>query len=49
MLSNPNKYRTPKYPRVLVSEKRHAALAKEADKRGMSIAEVAEEKFKSAK
>lgn len=40
---------TPKYPRVMVSPKRHLALAREAKKRGITILEVAEEKFKSAK
>ena len=38
----------PKYPRVMVSKKRHLALAREARKRGLTIAEVAEEKFKNA-
>lgn len=40
---------TPTDPRVVVSAKRHAALAKEAKKRGLTIAEVAEEMFKIAK
>lgn len=39
----------PKYPRVMVSSKRHAVLAKEAKKAGISIAELAEKKFKAAK
>jgi len=39
----------PKYPRVMVSAKRHQALAKEAAKKGVSIAELAEAKFKIAK
>ena len=39
---------TPKYPRVMVSGKRHDALAREAKKRNISIQEVAEEKFKAA-
>ena len=39
----------PKYPRVMVSAKRHQILAKEAAKKGMSIAQVAEAKFKLAK
>lgn len=39
----------PKYPRVIVSGKRHVALAKEAQKRNVSIAVIAEEKFKAAK
>lgn len=38
----------PKYPRVIVSAKRYAALAKEAAKRNVSITVVAEEKFKAA-
>ncbi len=38
-----------KDPRVMVSVKRHTALSKKAKKRGLTIAEVAEEKFKSAK
>lgn len=33
----------------MVSAKRHTALAKEAKKRGISIAQLAEEKFKKAK
>lgn len=36
---------TIKYPRVMVSLKRHSALAKEAKIRKMSIQDVAEEKF----
>jgi len=32
-------------PRVIVSASRHAALSKEADKRGLTIEMVAEEKF----
>lgn len=39
----------PKYPRVLVSAKRHTLLAKEAAKTGKTISEVAEEKFNIAK
>lgn len=38
-------YETPKYPRVMVSPARHKKLAAEAKKRGVSIAEVAEEKL----
>ena len=34
-----------KYPRVMVSKKRHARLLSEAKKRKMSIQDVAEEKF----
>ena len=34
-----------KFPRVVVSAKRHAALTKEANKRKLPIAVVAEEKF----
>lgn len=37
-----------KYPRVIVSNARHARLAKEATERGMTIEEVAEEKFRQA-
>jgi len=37
-----------KYPRVMVSKKRHANLAAEAKKRKMSIQDVAEEKFAAA-
>lgn len=42
-------YEAPKYPRVLVSPARHKALALEAEKRNISVAELAEEKFKIAK
>lgn len=38
-----------KYPRVMVSAKRHAALKAEAAKRKISIQDLAEEKFKKAK
>lgn len=38
----------PKYPRIMVSGKRHATLASEAKKRNMSISAVSEEKFKIA-
>lgn len=37
------------YPRVMVSHARHAALTKEANKRDISITQLAEEKFKKAK
>jgi len=37
----------PKYPRVMVSAKRHVALAKEAQKLNISIAELAERYFKN--
>lgn len=37
-----------KYPRVMVSNKRHAKLSKEAKKRGLSLQDLAEEKFKAA-
>lgn len=40
------KYTAPKYPRVMVSPARHKALAAEAKKRGIKIAELAEEKLK---
>lgn len=36
---------TPKYPRVMVSGKRHNQLAAEAKKLGISIAALAERKF----
>lgn len=39
----------PKYPRVMVSAKRHAALATEAKKKGIHINELAEQKFVKAK
>lgn len=39
----------PKYPRVMVSAKRHMILAKEAAKAGKTISEIAEAKFKIAK
>jgi len=39
-------YKAPKYPRILVSPKRHAALAKEAVKQGKSISAIAELKLK---
>lgn len=41
-------YKIPKFPRALVSLKRHKALAIEAAKRKMTVAEVAEEKFAKA-
>ncbi|HOB90293.1 MAG TPA: hypothetical protein PKG74_03135 [Candidatus Colwellbacteria bacterium] len=37
-----------KYPRVMVSVKRHKSLAAEAKKKGMSIMALAEQKFKKA-
>lgn len=37
-----------KYPRVIVSKKRHAQLTKEARARKSTIEIVAEEKFKSS-
>lgn len=37
---------TPKYPRVMVSAKRHEALNREARKLGISITELAERKLK---
>lgn len=40
-------YKTPKYPRVMVSKVRHEKLAKEAAKLKISIAELAEKKFKT--
>lgn len=38
-----------KYPRVMVSVARHKKLVAEAKRRKMSIADVAEEKFKTSK
>lgn len=40
--------KTPKYPRVMVSGKRHNSLAAEAARTGKSIAQVAEAKFVKA-
>lgn len=37
-----------KYPRIIVSTPRHTKLSKEADKRKLTIEQVAEEKFKAA-
>lgn len=37
-----------KYPRVIVSNARHSKLAAEANKRNLTIEQVAEEKFKKA-
>ncbi len=34
-----------KYPRILVSSKRHMALQKEAGERNMTLEQIAEEKF----
>lgn len=42
-------YKTPLYPRIIVSEKRHKKLAKEAKKLGISMEQLAEKKFKIAK
>lgn len=42
-------YTSPKFPRVMVSKTRHAALAKEAKKEGIAISDLAEKKFKAAK
>lgn len=39
----------PKYPRVLVTAARHASLVKESKKLKITIAELVEKKFKSAK
>ncbi len=39
------KYVTPKYPRVEVSPKRHAQLAKQAAKEKVSIKELVERKL----
>lgn len=43
------KTKAPKYPRVMVSDARHAALAAEATRTGKTIMEVAEAKFKKAR
>lgn len=37
-----------KYPRVVVSAKRHASLTKEAKSKKVSIAELVEQKFVKA-
>jgi len=39
------KYNAPKYPRIMVSPKRHKELAQEAQKRNVAIMEVAEERL----
>lgn len=41
--------KTPKYPRVMVSGKRHNQLAAEAKRTGKSIRQIAEAKFRKAK
>ncbi len=41
-------YKIPKYPRVQVNEKRHALLAKEAAKEGVSMMNLVEAKLKLA-
>lgn len=40
-------YKTPKYPRVMISAKRHEQLAKEAKKLNISIAALVEKKLKT--
>ncbi|MDQ3158790.1 MAG: hypothetical protein M3P98_01470 [bacterium] len=49
-MKNQNKEMVPgiKYPRVMVSTKRHAKLMKEAQKAGINMVELAEHKFKTA-
>jgi hypothetical protein len=42
------KPKAPKYPRVIVSQERHVALQAEADKKGITLTELAEQKFKRA-
>lgn len=42
-------YKAVKYPRVLVSNKRHKALSIEADKRQITVAELVEEKLSKVK
>lgn len=42
-------YKAPKYPRVMVSPARHKTLAAEAAKKKITVAELAEAKFKAAK
>jgi hypothetical protein len=39
-------YKTPKYPRVQVSTKRHEKLTKEANKLNISVTELVEQKLK---
>lgn len=41
--------KTPKYPRVMVSAKRHNTLAAEAKKKNISISALAEQKFVKAR
>lgn len=43
-----NAMKAPKDPRVTVKPSRHIRLAAEAKRRGMTIAQLAEEKFKKA-
>lgn len=40
--------KAPKYPRVMVSGRRHIKLAQEAAAKGVSIQAVAEAKFRKA-
>lgn len=42
-------YTPVKYPRVMVSNKRHEALVREAARKNISVAELAEQKFALAK
>lgn len=42
-------YKPVKYPRILVSASRHKALFLEAGKKKISVAQLAEMKFKKAK
>lgn len=44
-----SKKKTIKFPRIVVSAERHAALALEAEKKGKHISEIAEAKFVKAK
>ena len=39
----------PKYPRVMVSNERHAKLSAEAKIKGISIMQLAEKKFSKAR
>lgn len=42
-------YAAPKFPRIVVSPARHKALGAEATKKGITLTELAEAKFKAAK
>lgn len=40
------KYVAPKYPRIMVSPRRHEKLAREAARKGMTLTALAEQKLK---